>query len=126
MNVSNVSNLILNGPCYLYVFICHVMVKKTVIMHLLKLLNSFKRLLQYSSQLVTLSSMETLMKTQTKRSVCFHKFLQENNLATRQTEPTTIDFFLYKSAMNENVLDIQRKLNILAMFLTTIQSVWCF
>ena len=57
--------------------------------------------------------------TQSKRSISLHKFLQENSFVTRQTELTfihpngkdvsTIDFFLYKSFMEEKVLDINRK-----------------
>ena len=66
---------------------------------------------------MTFLSVETLMKMQF--SICLHKFLQENSFVTRQTEHTvihpngkdvsTIDFLLYKSSMEENVLDIKWK-----------------
>ena len=59
-----------------------------------------------------------LVKNSLKRSICFHIFLNENDIVTRYTDHTlihpngkdtsTIDFFLYKQRTKENIISINR------------------
>ena len=61
----------------------------------------------------------TISKSSSKRSRCFHKFLSENNFITKVTEPTfihpngkdssTIDYFLHSPQMQAKVENIIRK-----------------
>ena len=60
-----------------------------------------------------------LVKTSSKRNVCLHKFMEENDLKTKKTECTfihpngkdtsTIDFFLFKNHMTDNIIHISRR-----------------
>ena len=58
------------------------------------------------------------MKSDKKRNICFHRFLDENHLITKETEHTfihpkgkdvsTIDFFLYQRKIEGKILEIFR------------------
>ena len=59
-----------------------------------------------------------ISKSDTKRNICFHRFLDENHLVTKETEHTfihpdgedvsTIDFFLYQCKTERKILEIFR------------------
>ena len=67
-----------------------------------------------------------ISKSSSKRSLCLHKFLSENNFITKVTEPTcihsngkdssTIDFFLYSPEMQVKVENIIRKRRLQAYY----------
>lgn len=63
-----------------------------------------------------------LTKTKTKRSICLHQFISDNELTTRSTgftfthpngrDTSIIDFFLYKQKLDQRIIQIIRQENL--------------